>query len=88
MTTPLFIPEIFQPFDDLLERRTRLQQMTTIPDMPFYAQEWADLAADFEFCGLLSNAAYCKARASHYAEMEPGTYTRVFSPPFALLARV
>ena len=87
MTTPIYTPEVFESTDDLLERRTRLSQMKEIPDMGRYAQEWAALAADFEACGLLSNAGYCKSRAQHYATMA-GAYIRVIEQPFAELIEV
>lgn len=87
MTTdlqPQYETVLFASTDDLISRRMHLERQTEIPDMQAYAQAWTDLAADFEVCGLLNNAEYCKARAKHYAGMS-GAYVRTFEPPFAEL---
>lgn len=68
--------EVFEPFDDLLERRRALSFTTEINDMQTYAAAWLKLAGDFEDCGLVSNASYCRSRGNHYASMT-GAYNKV-----------
>jgi hypothetical protein len=76
--------QIFISTDTLMSRKLRLAQQTQIPDMQAYAEEWNKLAADFEGCGLMNNAADCIARYEHYKKMS-GTYLRRIEMPFAEL---
>ena len=52
--------------NEMFARRLYLASLTDIQNMAQYAQDWADLAADFERTGWMSNAEYCKERALHY----------------------
>ena len=76
MTTPLAF-YVFQPYDDLIERRQRLAETNVIPDMRAYASEWLQLADDFQSAGLLSNAGACRERGERYAQMAGGEYIRL-----------
>lgn len=76
MNTPLAF-HVFEPYDDLLERRQVLSDTNVIPDMRAYASEWLRLADDFHSCGLLSNAALCRERGERYAKMAGGEYIRL-----------
>jgi hypothetical protein len=78
--------EIFDPANDLIERKTRLGLMTEIPDMRAYASEWQQLADVFQSIGFEANAAYCQARADHYSRHPGGAYVRTFDPPFATVS--
>lgn len=79
---------LFSPHEDLIERRMVLSQMQTIPDMRAYASAWLQLADDFQVCGLLSNAAMCKAKGDYYAEFAGGEYIRLIDGSFAELIAV
>lgn len=79
------ISEIFDPTQDLIERKAQLAKQTHIPDMAKYAQQWADLSAAYEFCSLWHNAADCKARAIHYYTEYTGAYTRAIDASIAEL---
>jgi hypothetical protein len=85
MTTPTTITdvEIFDPTNDLLERKDALAFANEIPDMHAYAFGWLTLAADFESCGLVSNAAYCRSRGEYYMQLAGGEYIKLVEGPFA-----
>ena len=53
----------------LLDRKMSLALMPTIPDMKKYAQDWADLAAEFERIGFTFSAENCRERARHYGNL-------------------
>lgn len=87
MITPIAF-EVFQPYDDLIERRQRLAEMNVIPDMRAYASEWLRLADDFQAAGLLSNAGMCRERGERYAKMAGGEYIRLTEGSLAELIEV
>lgn len=83
MIATVYDTHVFVEVDCLISRKTKLANQSTIPDMAAYAEEWNKLAADFEACGLLSNAADCLARYEQYRQIDPGAYLRLIEPPFA-----
>ena len=85
MTLEFFL---FAPHEDLIERRMVLSAMQTIPDMRAFAAAWLQLADDFQTCGLLNNAATCRARGEYYAELAGGEYIRLIDGSFAELIAV
>jgi hypothetical protein len=56
----------------LISRKVELSLTKNVTDLRAYAQNWANLAASFEVCGLAWNAQDCRTRAVHYAQMADG----------------
>jgi hypothetical protein len=88
MIATQFETQLFTSTDCLISRKLALAQQTEIPDMAAYAEEWNKLAADFEACGLMNNAADCEARFVYYRDMNPGAYIRKIEMPFADIVQV
>jgi hypothetical protein len=84
----VYSPELFAPQDDLLERRMTLSNMNDIPDMQAYAAAWLKLAEDFDLCGLVNNASYCRSRGNHYKSLTMVKAVRIIDTPFAELVEV
>jgi hypothetical protein len=87
MITPVAF-EVFSPYDDLLERRTALEQTDNIEDMWTYAAAWLRLADDFQSAGLLTNAANCRERGTRYGGFPGGEYVRLYEGSLAELVEV
>lgn len=62
---------------DLFTRRTQLERMQNIPDMPAYAEAWNRLGADFEAAGFPACAAAAWGRWKQYRGLS-GAYVRLF----------
>jgi hypothetical protein len=84
LSTP-FAFQVFEPYDDLLERRQALADTHTIADMRQYAVAWLQLADDFQSAGLLSNAALCRSQGERYSTFAGGEYIRLREGSFAEL---
>lgn len=80
--------EVFEPYDDLIERRTTLEQTSHIEDMKAYASAWLRLADDFYAAGLENNAGMCRERGNRYAAMAGVEYVRIQEGSFAELIEV
>lgn len=87
MITPVAF-EVFSPYDDLLERRTMLEQTNHIEDIRAYAAAWLELAEDFQAAGLENNAGTCRERGNRYAAYAGGEYVRLYEGPIAELIEV
>jgi hypothetical protein len=87
LQTPIAF-EVFEPYDDLIERRQALADTHTIADMRQYAAAWLQLADDFAAAGLLSNAALCRSQGERYGAMSGGEYIRLREGSLAELIEV
>ena len=79
----MFTIEGFDPTQDLMERKRKLEQMNEIPDMAKYAQDWQKLAADFRAIGFVFCASYCQSRGDHYGKEAGGEYIKLVDGVFA-----
>ena len=74
---------VMQNIDALVKRKLELNQRKEVCEVQEYAEEWNQLAADFDACGMANNAEDCRARWMFYRDLAPGAYIRKIEMPFA-----